>query len=165
MLRVILAFWGSYFCKKNFFFQMGYACREENLWCWWKINHLSWKFEETQKEIHDAPNIYAFLVVEVVRRRKFSSTFTEVGNYFFLSGSITELLNEAVCVINILWGMIFTSLGVHLLLYGRTLKRIIVSYFFIYDATILNFENSETCLNWTLSKPESWINLSKLNSE
>ena len=32
---------------------------------------------EVLKQIHDAPNIYAFLVVEVVRRRKFSSTFTE----------------------------------------------------------------------------------------
>jgi len=51
---------------------------------------------EVLKQIHDAPNIYAFLVVEVVRRRKFSSTFTEVGNYLFLSGNITELLNETV---------------------------------------------------------------------
>jgi hypothetical protein len=51
---------------------------------------------EVLKQIHDAPNIYAFLVVEVVRRRKFSSTFTEVGNYFFLSGStsITHLKKE-----------------------------------------------------------------------
>lgn len=33
---------------------------------------------EVLKQIHDAPNIYACLVVEVVRRRRFSSTFTEV---------------------------------------------------------------------------------------
>lgn len=64
---------------------------------------------EVLKQIHDAPNIYAFLVVEVVRRRKFSSTFTEVCNYLFLSGNITELLNETV--INILLGMIFTILS------------------------------------------------------
>ncbi|CAC5407515.1 RB1CC1 [Mytilus coruscus] len=32
---------------------------------------------EVLKQIHDAPNIYACLVVEVVRRRRFSSTFTE----------------------------------------------------------------------------------------
>lgn len=32
---------------------------------------------EVLKQIHDAPSIYAYLVVEVVRRRKFSSTFSE----------------------------------------------------------------------------------------
>lgn len=34
---------------------------------------------EVLKQIHDAPDIYAQLVVEVVRRRKFSGTFSEVG--------------------------------------------------------------------------------------
>ena len=33
---------------------------------------------EVLKQIHDATDIYASLVVEVVRRRKFSSTFSEV---------------------------------------------------------------------------------------
>ena len=108
---------------------------------------------EVLKQIHDAPNIYAFLVVEVVRRRKFSSTFTEVCNYLFLSGNITELLNETNKYS--FRDDIHHTLGVHLLLYGRTLKMIIVSYFFMYDATILNFESRKTCLNRTLSKPES----------
>jgi hypothetical protein len=109
MLRVILAFWGSYFCKKNPSFFRWVMLVEKRI-CdvdgkliiyHENLKRLR-KRLEVLKQIHDAPNIYAFLVVEVVRRRKFSSTFTEVGNYFFLSGSITELLNEAVCVINIL---------------------------------------------------------------